>query len=1021
MSGPGSAVCGRAGTDFSRRVGHVPATPRWIALGGVVAISVLLLGSLAGAGRISAAESGHSPSPTNMGSVRSVVPAHRFATVPLTRSVPGLTPIAGTPAWLAYDSSDQSLYVADPPSSVDIVPANVPAPSSPQVNLTVPVGPDPFGVAYDPATGDVFVTNSGTNNVSVLYGNLSAPIAEIFTDIAPMGVAYDPANGFVYVANSGSDNVSVINGTTLSVVGAVEVGDDPIGVAVNASTGDVYVADSGSDAVTTISGVSNSVVASVGVGTAPYGVVVDNATGDVYVTNSDSGNLSVLNPGGTGVIATITTVGGGNLEGVTYDWDDGYVWAADGETVLMISPANESVAAVVQFDPSGMAFDFTNGNVCGTNTANRTLECLVADDATGGDVGPVTITENGLPTGTDWTVAIGGDVPQLVSSNQTVISVYVLWYAYEGLPVSWYDPLPTGPYFAGPVTVTAGSDGNPTGLEVNYTTETGLYPIGLVESGLPILGPEDPGWTAVVGTTEQSSNQTADVFAEPTGTYNFTIPPYNSTYSGTYTASPCNGTLVIGTTGVVRSISFSQGSASCDPIEFVAEGLPNGAPWNVTLAGVREAATAPTDRLNFTEPSGTYSYSVGAPPGYRVTPASGTIDAGNTPITVDINFVSTTPSYLVTFAETGLPTGANWSVTAAGTTYLSAFTTVRFDQSNGTYPFQVGDVVGLFYPSPQSGMFTVAGVPLTVSISFQAAAGLYTVEFSESGLPAATSWEVSVNGSSAAATAATINFTEPNGTYDYAVGAVAGYLAGSPNGTLTVAGSAVAISVTFAPGSTSVYAVEFSEGGLPAGTVWGVTIGAGSPLLGNSSSLIASEPNGSYSYTVVSVAGYTATPTGGSFTVAGAFQSIDIAFAASNATPARYSVVIEETGLPANTTWTATASALSGGSTVSNSTNATVLVLALANGTWSLSVETSTGQFGSLTEANLTIQGSAPTAVIATFAPSSPAPAPPSDETPIVIFETLVIGMGLGAATVAVVLLVRRRQKEPPVPPEWTP
>ncbi len=1015
MSGSGSIPGGRAPV----RLGA--PRPRTVVLVGAVALIATLVASagsavgLAGHGSVPVSTSVPGPS------APSVVPAHRLATVPLSSGSVPTTPLTATPAWLAYDPADQSLYIAVPPSSVDIAPGNVVAPGSPQVNVTVPVGQDPFGVAYDAATGDVFVTNDASSNVSVLFGNLTAPIASIPVGSGPTGVAYDPANGYVYVANNGSNNVSVINGTTLDVVGSVAVGNGPMGVAVNATSGNVFVADSGSDAVTTISGTSDTVVATVGVGSAPYGVAVDNATGDVYVTNSNSGNLSVLPPSGTGVIATITTVGGGALEGVTYDWDDGYVWAADGETVLMISPANESVAAVVQFDPSGMAFDSTNGNVCGTNTANRTLECLVADDATGGDEGLVTFTENGLPAATDWTVAIAGGVPQLVRSNESEFSVYVLWYSYEGLPASWYEALPTGSYFASPFTVTAESDGNPVALSVNYTTQPGLYPVSLEESGLPLYGPADPGWTASVGSTQQSSNQSAMVFAEPTGTYDFTVPPYSSPYFGTYDPSPCNGTIVVGTTGVTQSIAFSSGSATCDQVEFLAAGLPDGAAWNVTLAGLREFATAPTDTLNFTEPTGSYSYAVGAPPGYRVTPASGTVEVGTAPVQVDLAFASTTPTYLVTFAETGLPTGANWSVRAAGSTYSSEFTTIRFDQANGTYPYAVNDVAGEFYPSPQSGTFSVAGAPLTISISYTAAAGLYPVTFDESGLPPDTLWGVEVNGSSTTSATAAINFTEPNGTYEYEVGPVAGYLASSPNGSVVVAGLAIAVPVDFAPASTSVYGVEFSETGLAAGTAWGVSVAGGAPVLANTSAFTLSEPNGSYSYTVVPVAGYNATPSEGSFVVAGAFQSVDVEFAVTNVSPARYAVVIEESGLPANTTWTATARATASGVLVTNSTNGTLVELELTNGTWSLSVETAAGVPGSLTLSNLTVRGTVPTAVVATFAPTTTGPPPPNDETPIVILETLGIGMGLGAATLAVVLLVRRRQKRPPVPPEWTP
>ena len=41
---------------------------------------------------------------------------------------------------------------------------------------------------------------------------------------SPVGLAYDSSNGNVYVSNYGSNNVSIINGTTNKVIGKISVG-----------------------------------------------------------------------------------------------------------------------------------------------------------------------------------------------------------------------------------------------------------------------------------------------------------------------------------------------------------------------------------------------------------------------------------------------------------------------------------------------------------------------------------------------------------------------------------------------------------------------------------------------------------------------------------------------------------------------------------------------------------------------------------------------------------------------------
>src|SRR5580658_3098055 len=181
------------------------------------------------------------PSSTVSGSASSAprVGPYKLGSLPLDSVRPGLTWDAQ--GWLAYDHLDHSFYVAVAPSSVDIISGNFT-----QVGTVVPVGTDPFGVAYDNATGTIFVTNTGSNNVSALKGNQSAPVASIPVGEGPLGIAYDPVDGDLYVANNGSDSVSIFSGTTFALVSNVSVGTNPLGIAADPVTGKVFVANHGS-------------------------------------------------------------------------------------------------------------------------------------------------------------------------------------------------------------------------------------------------------------------------------------------------------------------------------------------------------------------------------------------------------------------------------------------------------------------------------------------------------------------------------------------------------------------------------------------------------------------------------------------------------------------------------------------------------------------------------------------------------------------------------------------------------
>jgi YVTN family beta-propeller protein len=86
----------------------------------------------------------------------------------------------------------------------------------------------------------------------------------------------------------------------------------------------------------------------------------------------------------------------------------------------------------------------------------------------------------------------------------------------------------------------------------------------------------------------------------------------------------------------------------------------------------------------------------------------------------------------------------------------------------------------------------------------------YSVTFTESGLPSGTTWSVTLNGTTESSTTDTITFSVPNGTYSYSIGSVSGYTASNLNGSVTVNGNNIPISITFS--STSPLAKQPSSG-----------------------------------------------------------------------------------------------------------------------------------------------------------------------------------------------------------------
>jgi len=173
------------------------------------------------------------------------------------------------------------------------------------VIAAVPVGAFPQGVAVNPTGAFVYVANRDSNNVSVIDVHTNTVVATVPVGSHPLGVAVNPAGTLVFVTNASNNNVSVINTSSTTVVATVPVGAVPVGVAVNPAGTLAYVANFGGDVVSVIDTGTRTVVATVPVGISPHGVAINPAGTFAYVTNANSASVSVINTSTNAVVATV--------------------------------------------------------------------------------------------------------------------------------------------------------------------------------------------------------------------------------------------------------------------------------------------------------------------------------------------------------------------------------------------------------------------------------------------------------------------------------------------------------------------------------------------------------------------------------------------------------------------------------------------------------------------------------------------------------------------------------------------
>ena len=99
------------------------------------------------------------------------------------------SPRQAFPGAIAFDAGTDESFVVDG-DVVDVVSA-----ITNHLVTAIPVGEGPLGLVYDPALGEVFVANDGSNNVSVISDATDRVVASIPVGDYPTGVAYRPSHG----------------------------------------------------------------------------------------------------------------------------------------------------------------------------------------------------------------------------------------------------------------------------------------------------------------------------------------------------------------------------------------------------------------------------------------------------------------------------------------------------------------------------------------------------------------------------------------------------------------------------------------------------------------------------------------------------------------------------------------------------------------------------------------------------------------------------------------------------------
>lgn len=805
-----------------------PGAPSPWRLIGVIGLTALLLGLSAAltAGLPHAAQS-----PTHYGSIGKgaepkAAPSPADASAP--RSPPPRLPLAGPrysgpPRLSASDQRSEAVRPSD--------------------WATALVGSEPFSATVDPLNGIVYVTDFNSSSVTLLNGTV--PITSVTVGSDPYFATFDSGNGYMYVPNFNSSNVSVIQNE--SVVATISVGSGPYDATYDPGNGCVYVTNSNSSSVTVING--TSVVGTIRVGNQPFFGTYDPANGEVYVTNFASNNVSVIL--GTRLVATVNVGVAPAL--ATYDSGNGFVYvpnegSGNSNSTVSILNGTRVVASVnVGVLPTFGTYDSGNGYVYIPNAYSDNVSVISGMAVVASvDVGYVPYFATYDPgNGSVY-------VPNYFSGNVSVI---------HGVRVvaTWW--VGVGPYVATP----DAADGYvyvPNFFSDNVSIFFTGYSATFTETGLP----PGTGWSILTSNGLARASSTPSLsLSMGNGTYRYSALSQDPSYR----CPP--GSFSVDGGGVAVSLTFS---AVGYPVNFTESGLPGGVSWGVTLSGVEINSTQST--ISFTKSNGTYGFTLRDVPGWTTSSFTGSIAVNGQAISTSVAWVRET--YPVAISETGLPAGVTWWVNFTGGPSRSSNSgTITLTDPNGSFPYAASTSDKGY--SASGGTVTVAGAAVSMDLVFSRVT--FTVAFLEEGLPAGTVWWVNVSGgSSAKGGSASISFQEGNGSYRYSL-ASSDRTYSAPEGSFSVEGAGPQVMANF---SRVTYSMTFTEIGLPSGRSWSVTVG-GVNTEGVGTLTLSAVTNGSYTFTVNPVTGFTAVPSSGTVSIHGMAEVRSISFTASGSGP----------------------------------------------------------------------------------------------------------------------------------------
>jgi YVTN family beta-propeller protein len=145
------------------------------------------------------------------------------------------------------------------------------------------------------STPIAYITNQGSDTVSIVNLKEKKVIQEISVGKGPVGIAISLKKSYAFITNSNDASVNVLDLQHNRIIKTIKIGGTPVGITKSTNEDFIYVSDWFNSEILIIETKSLTIIKKIAVGKSPSGVVCDADGKYLFISNRDENTVEIYN------------------------------------------------------------------------------------------------------------------------------------------------------------------------------------------------------------------------------------------------------------------------------------------------------------------------------------------------------------------------------------------------------------------------------------------------------------------------------------------------------------------------------------------------------------------------------------------------------------------------------------------------------------------------------------------------------------------------------------------------------